>query len=268
LVRSDFDADFYAFVGRLARPELFERLLADWAPGEPIRAESLLRIALVNRLEHPAIARHGDTWRAEAAAPPDDERSNPLDLRCRNCGRSYRHEIPMVLLDPDKRAWDSIRIPKIVLCKRCGSMDEWDLTPSAMVALTLRMASKIGMPDICAGKLMVETLGRPREFRTMGDAIRHGEAELARRGEDPDVLRAIGNLYRNGGLSERSIPFYERALAARPGDSETLEGLELARKGQGGPELAEPLRREREAGRNDPCPCGSGNKFKRCCLTP
>ena len=25
-------------------------------------------------------------------------------------------------------------------------------------------------------------------------------------------------------------------------------------------------RRPSKIGRNDPCPCGSGNKFKRCCL--
>ncbi|UVK47827.1 SEC-C domain-containing protein [Mesorhizobium sp. AR07] len=23
----------------------------------------------------------------------------------------------------------------------------------------------------------------------------------------------------------------------------------------------------RDVGRNDPCPCGSGKKFKKCCLT-
>ena len=28
----------------------------------------------------------------------------------------------------------------------------------------------------------------------------------------------------------------------------------------------EPLRVEEKAGRNDPCPCGSGKKYKRCCL--
>ena len=27
-------------------------------------------------------------------------------------------------------------------------------------------------------------------------------------------------------------------------------------------------RGEVKIGRNDPCPCGSGKKFKRCCLTP
>jgi len=27
----------------------------------------------------------------------------------------------------------------------------------------------------------------------------------------------------------------------------------------------DPIRASREVGRNDPCPCGSGKKFKKCC---
>jgi preprotein translocase subunit SecA len=27
------------------------------------------------------------------------------------------------------------------------------------------------------------------------------------------------------------------------------------------------LRTEKPVGRNDPCPCGSGKKFKKCCLS-
>ena len=27
-----------------------------------------------------------------------------------------------------------------------------------------------------------------------------------------------------------------------------------------------PVRKEATAGRNDPCPCGSGEKFKKCCI--
>ncbi len=34
------------------------------------------------------------------------------------------------------------------------------------------------------------------------------------------------------------------------------EGVELP---------APPLRKESQAGRNDPCPCGSGKKYKKCC---
>jgi uncharacterized protein YecA (UPF0149 family) len=32
------------------------------------------------------------------------------------------------------------------------------------------------------------------------------------------------------------------------------------------PERLEPIRRDKpKVGRNDPCPCGSGKKYKKCC---
>lgn len=33
------------------------------------------------------------------------------------------------------------------------------------------------------------------------------------------------------------------------------------------PESQKPIRRAEKVGRNEPCPCGSGKKFKKCCLT-
>jgi uncharacterized protein YchJ len=30
-------------------------------------------------------------------------------------------------------------------------------------------------------------------------------------------------------------------------------------------EKVEPIRAQKEPGRNDPCPCGSGKKYKKCC---
>ena len=46
--------------------------------------------------------------------------------------------------------------------------------------------------------------------------------------------------------------------------------LSAARPGQEGeseqkqPEKAQPVRVEKKVGRNEPCPCGSGKKFKQC----
>lgn len=40
----------------------------------------------------------------------------------------------------------------------------------------------------------------------------------------------------------------------------------LARRGEEPGFVAGPHRRVAKAGRNEPCPCGSGRKFKRCCL--
>lgn len=42
--------------------------------------------------------------------------------------------------------------------------------------------------------------------------------------------------------------------------------LGLIAVGWTAPEAIPPVPRERPVGRNDPCPCGSGRKYKRCCL--
>lgn len=41
-----------------------------------------------------------------------------------------------------------------------------------------------------------------------------------------------------------------------------------AREAGSGERVQEPIRREKRVGRNDPCPCGSGKKYKMCCGRP
>jgi preprotein translocase subunit SecA len=36
-------------------------------------------------------------------------------------------------------------------------------------------------------------------------------------------------------------------------------------KSEGGDGARKPLTREQKVGRNEPCPCGSGKKYKKCC---
>jgi uncharacterized protein len=88
----------------------------------------------------------------------------------------------------------------------------------------------------------------------------------------PEILRPIHLL----GADEVSDE--EEALAATPQQREELAGLCAASvawiyrfwtpRRQAGAEHAQAAaarRDEPKAGRNDPCPCGSGKKFKKCC---
>ena len=50
------------------------------------------------------------------------------------------------------------------------------------------------------------------------------------------------------------------AKRARPKEDVQAEA-ELIKK----TEKVEPLKIQAEPGRNDPCPCGSGRKYKKCC---
>lgn len=70
------------------------------------------------------------------------------------------------------------------------------------------------------------------------------------------------------GWSGHDIPIVEienlqKAIAPTVRD---IHAFWLARRGEGSPD-PEPVRRSQpRVGRNDPCPCGSGRKYKKCCL--
>jgi preprotein translocase subunit SecA len=48
-------------------------------------------------------------------------------------------------------------------------------------------------------------------------------------------------------------------IAAAQGAGDAAEGAAPP------PPKAQPVRRGRKVGRNEPCPCGSGKKYKKCC---
>jgi hypothetical protein len=65
--------------------------------------------------------------------------------------------------------------------------------------------------------------------------------------DDPEDVERAFQVFRNG-ISPRSV-------AAKGRDD----------VGVGPWEPAEPVRKALKVGRNEPCPCGSGKKHKRCC---
>ena len=75
-----------------------------------------------------------------------------------------------------------------------------------------------------------------------------------------------------GRIRQEVVQKLFRVQLAREDDVERMEQAEqrrrqivLSRAG-GGDQQAKPVTREEDkVGRNDPCPCGSGNKYKKCC---
>ena len=60
------------------------------------------------------------------------------------------------------------------------------------------------------------------------------------------------------------IPAFAAARSSRAAEGAVGEAPVPARTG--GDDSRKPIRREEpKVGRNDPCPCGSGKKFKKCC---
>jgi hypothetical protein len=112
------------------------------------------------------------------------------------------------------------------------------------------------------------------------EALRADVARVFSRGWIERQIATLDNFHQDLQQARRDADGMAAFEAAqiRPFGS-TIETLEAWSSGAAGPndELAEPGRYEpeapyvnplREIGRNDPCPCGSGKKFKKCCLAP
>jgi hypothetical protein len=71
--------------------------------------------------------------------------------------------------------------------------------------------------------------------------------------------------WRFGGFSEEEVAAIEEGLPLGADDAGDWASDELEDEGEhlAGEPVVNPLR---HVGRNDPCPCGSGKKYKKCCL--
>jgi tetratricopeptide (TPR) repeat protein len=122
-----------------------------------------------------------------------------------------------------------------------------------------------------------------------GEALAQVEQNLSRFSEDLWVIIKAGDVHDQCGQPEKAIELYEEALEKaedrydKEGVYERLiplyeilgkdeEAERIKRMEEQDRETALPLPpssaspRKEKIGRNDPCPCGSGRKYKKCCL--
>ncbi len=57
----------------------------------------------------------------------------------------------------------------------------------------------------------------------------------------------------------------KRQLSDLAGKARSIEDIEAEEELLEKTEKVEPIKAEAAPGRNDPCPCGSGKKYKKCC---
>jgi uncharacterized protein len=125
----------------------------------------------------------------------------------------------------------------------------WEGWGQAVVLLGLREMAE-GVQAACRDGRIPEDISGPEWFEEM---LRRAEA-------DPQNLTRF---------TDERLGYIEDLLAEldwvpHPGDADEDAGREGASLDE---DVLEPARNPlRGVGRNDPCPCGSGKKFKKCCL--
>lgn len=81
-------------------------------------------------------------------------------------------------------------------------------------------------------------------------------------------LLAFENFLRNvpqQTLHHASSAFGGGTAAAAPGSPAQQKASDVVSEAAAAVEKAKPVRTGHKVGRNDPCPCGSGKKYKQCC---
>ena len=69
------------------------------------------------------------------------------------------------------------------------------------------------------------------------------------------------------GIRREVVRFIMRAQIAeqQPTAAVTVKNVRENRSADGEDTAKKPIKKEHTVGRNDPCPCGSGKKYKKCC---
>jgi tetratricopeptide (TPR) repeat protein len=293
-----------------------------------------------------------EDWLAGTAPFPQSEKTGMrLWLRCTACRYERDHRVEKVYCDTDmldrskgggETPYSPFIIPQRITCPKCGSVNQYELTNDAHLAITAEMI-KMSLakreaqptPEDEAGPLVLRSFrltdGRqmhPYAAREMyrqqieaepnrSDArVRYGNVlqflgereEAARQYRaaieaDPAMVEGhlnLGKLALEDGDLQEAHEMFERVLELAPtsrlssedrneyqryaremvdeiddlghspsaitADSLFPEALRLWSP-RNSPALRQPVgvRRAHKVGRNDPCPCGSGKKYKKCC---
>jgi hypothetical protein len=193
----------------------------------PVMEKTGLVVALADFADHPPVRR----WILRFYENPET-RARALEAMWRSQDASFVRYFPPHIEDPDTDvAAEAISgVGHFRITSALGRLERFfdheELRPVALMAYTLAMPEKISPARVEAIFSKIEKLA--------GD-FDPGEAEIVRGSLDTRLIRA------------GYPPHYQ------PPD-------ELDE-----PEEEAPRPQFRGVGRNDPCPCGSGKKFKKCC---
>lgn len=80
-----------------------------------------------------------------------------------------------------------------------------------------------------------------------------------------DAMEQIMSLAEESGFQKEFFENYSSDLEDDVQDDEGLRGFIDGRLGDLFDETGTTVRKVKKIGRNDPCPCGSGKKYKKCC---
>lgn len=334
LWRTDKESFLYALEG-VGSKRFIEPLRKELKEGEEMEEEVFYLLChihgvddlLLHQIEKDTMVREKETERRLSVLEGDDlgplmERTVRVELKCRQCGKSYHYEVENIYMISGEKG--KPRISDKIVCKNCRAVNQYEITAKGDLAITAQMILMTALAE--KGKLRPDESpikfgesglmdGRRMSF---GSILKYYKEEIKKSPNDPALRIGYGNVLMKTGREMEAVLHYKEALRLDPLAVEAYCSLGEYEGDKGNPSRAyeyfkkasdhlhtghyyrikEPdqlkeaivfnlehfegiLGKEREkipgpasqeiikkdkVGRNDPCPCGSGKKYKRCCL--
>jgi HEAT repeat protein len=334
LWRTDKESFLYALEG-VGSKRFIEPLRKELREGEEMEEEVFYLLChihgvddlLLPKIEKDTMVREKETERRLSVLEGDDlrplmERTVRVELKCRQCSKSYNYEVENIYMISGEKG--KPRISDKIVCKNCRAVNQYEITAKGDLAITSQMILVTALAE--KGKLRPEE--SPIKFGESGlmdgrrmsfdDVLKHYKKEIKKSPNDPALRIGYGNVLMKTGIEGEAVLQYQEALRLDPlaveaycslgeyqGDKgnpsrayeyfkkasdhihtghyyrtkepdqlkeaivfnlEHFEGILKEREEVPGAASREIIKRDK-VGRNDPCPCGSGKKYKRCCLS-
>jgi hypothetical protein len=202
-----------------------------------------------------ALAQLGATEAAEplirlvTRLPNDDWASDEIPVVMGMLGADSLPALTRCLNDESDPSLN--RIPAVTAIERIGAMHP-DRREDCIVALRHQLARHRDRPAYLNGFIVTALvdLKATEEIDLIREAFADDDVDLSIMGDIEDVEIEFG--LRAERTTPRHNPFAELLARTVRGDRSNAS-------------LPHQPRHVRKVGRNDPCPCGSGKKYKRCC---
>ena len=330
----DKESFLYALEG-VASKRFIDPLRKELREGEILEAETFYLLChlhgvediLLPGIEKEMIEKGKEVERllegfAKGDREPQLHRATQVELRCRQCSKSYHYKVENIYFSRGDKGGP--RIGDKIVCKNCKAINQYEITSKGQLAIASQMVLAGSLID--KGRFKMEegpikfleeglTDGRRMSF---ADVLKYYKKEASEVPKDPALRVGYGNVLMKAGREEEAVFQYREALRLDPlaveayyslGEYEADKGnasraydyfkkaserihtghyyrtkeidqlkeaiilnLEHYEEMIGGREetISKPpsqdLIKREKVGRNDPCPCGSGKKYKRCCL--
>ena len=223
-------ATHIAFLARLAAQE-------DTLP-PAIAAEAAERDAFMKR----AIE---DASRHDFLPAPDPTLPLRLSLRCRRCRAVGEYDVKKVWVDlavMSKRPqdWDGVVLGRIVTCKWCGAVDDYELTRMATMTITSHLMLATMGKGGTDGPVQVQQLGLWDGTRVHrpSQALAHLQALAESRPTSGEAWRRLGNLRETYGQIDGAVAAWKEAIVRDPDEAEACYALAMEHDNRREPEVA------------------------------